>query len=63
MYVFGQSDIIRAKVIVFGKVVVFWQRLFYSDKSGCNRAKWLYSDKKDCFREKVVVFSKVFEFR
>ena len=49
--VFGQSVCIRAKVVVF------------SSKSGCIRAKWLYSDKSCCnqgksggIRANVVIF-------
>ena len=41
-----------------GKVVVFGQKLFYSGKSGCIRAKedefgqmWLYSEKVVVFRQ------------
>ena len=55
---------IRAKVVVFeqkwfysgkigcigGKRGCIWAKLFYSDKSGCNRAKVVV------FRTKVVVF-------
>ena len=54
--VFGQKLIIRAKVLVMEK------KWFHSGKSGCNRAKWSYSnklvvvDKSGCIRAKVVLF-------
>ena len=45
---FRQSGFIRAKVVVFrqigcirAKVVVFGQKLLFSCRSGCIRAKWL----------------------
>ena len=56
MDVFGKSDCIREKVVVFGK------RGLYSGKSNCIREKWLYSakvavfGKSGCTRLKVVVF-------
>ena len=46
MVVFGQSDCIRAKVVVFRT------RLFYSGKSGCTREKRLYLGKNGCIRSK-----------
>ena len=47
MVVFGQSGFFRAKVVgcIRAKVVVFGQKWLYSGKSGCNRAKLLYSGK------------------
>ena len=43
-------------------MVVFGQKLFYTSKSCCNRAKvvhiltnWLYSGKSGCIRAEVVV--------
>ena len=67
--VFWQSGCIRAKVVLFGKVVVFEQKLLYSDKvvvfgqSGCIFAKvvlfglkWLCWGKSGCIRAKMVVF-------
>ena len=51
--VFGQSDYIRAKL------VVFWQKWLYSGKTGFIRAKvavfgqkWLYSGKSGLFGQK-----------
>ena len=41
-----QSGCFREKVVVFGEVVVFW------DKSGCNLAKLLYSGKVLDFKQK-----------
>ena len=65
----GKSDFIRAKVDVFGQVVVFGQKCFYSDKEvifGQKRLysgkevvieqKWLYSCQSGCILAKVVVF-------
>ena len=49
MIVFGQIGCFRAKVDVFGSMVVLGQKWLYSDKSGCileNCSKWA----------KVVVF-------
>ena len=50
----GKSGCIRAKI------VVFVQKLFYSDKvvvfGQSNRAKWLYLGKSVSIRAKVVVF-------
>ena len=38
------SGFIREKGVVLAKVVVSIRaRCFYSDKSGCTRAKWMYS--------------------
>ena len=50
MAVFGQSDCIRAKVLVFRK------KLFYSGKSGCIQAKVVVFGKSRSNRAKVVVF-------
>ena len=50
MVVFGQSGCIRAKVVVFE------HNMFFSCKSCCIRAKWLYLGKSSCFRSKVVLF-------
>ena len=48
--VFGKGCCIREKGVVFG------QKWFYSGKSSCNRANWLYSVRNCCFLEKAVVF-------
>ena len=45
-----ENGCIRAKVVVFGKVVVFRQRCLYLDKNG------YISGKSGCIRAKVVVF-------
>ena len=37
-------------------MIVIGQKLLYSGKSCCDRAKWLYSGKSGCIRKKVVVF-------
>ena len=57
MFVMGQSGLFkfgctRAKVVVFG------QKWLYSCKSGCNRARWLYSGKSGCICAKVVEVGK-----
>ena len=53
------------KWLYLGKVFVFWEKLVYSGKSGCNWAKvvvfgkrWLYLVKIECNRAKVYVFVK-----
>ena len=46
MAVFGQSD------FVFVKLVVFGQKWLYSDKSGCIRAKVVVLGQSGCVRER-----------
>ena len=57
---FGQSGCIRAKWLYSGcigvKVVVFGQKLLYSNKVVVFGQKWLYLGKSGCIRAKVVVF-------
>ena len=65
MVVFGQSDCILAKVVVFGKVVVlgqkfcirvkvvvFWLKVVVFEMSGFNRDNLLYASKKVVIRQK-----------
>ena len=60
----GKTGCTKAKVVVFGQVVVFWQNWLYSGKNGCIRAMWFYLGKvivigqSVCFRVKMVVFGK-----
>ena len=55
--VLGSSGCIRKKSgCTRASVVVFGQKLLYSGKRGCIRAKLIYSGKSGCNREKVVVF-------
>ena len=39
-------------------MVVIEKKLLQSDKSGCNRAKWSYSDKLVVFGQKFLISSK-----
>ena len=59
MVVLWQSSCIRAKVVfIWTKLFLFGQKFFYFGewfclgKSGCIRAKWLYSDKVVVFEQK-----------
>ena len=58
----GKSGCIKAKVVVFGQVVVLWRNWLYSGnvvvfgQSTCNRTKCVFSNKNGCIREKVIVF-------
>ena len=58
MVVFGQRGIVWARRLYSVKVVVFVQKLLYSDKSGCNRVIVVVFRKKSLFSGKVVVFGK-----
>ena len=56
MVVFGISGCIQAKWLHWGKVVVFEQKLLYSDnvvvfRKGGLGERWLYSGKSGCIRE------------
>ena len=50
--VIRQSGCIRAKVVVFGK------KLLYSGKSGCVHAKWLYLGKVVVFGQRLFYLGK-----
>ena len=54
-WLFGQSDCIRAKVVVFGQNVCIREMWLNSKKIGCNLAKWLFGQGV-CIRAKEVVF-------
>ena len=69
MVVFGQSALIGAKVVAFGKsdciraggcirakVVVLGENYFIPVKPGCIRAKVVLFGQSDCIWAKVVVF-------
>ena len=56
MVVFGQSDCIRAKVVLFGKMVVFGKKWLYSGKSGCIRQKVDLVFQSGCIWAKIVKF-------
>ena len=43
-------------MVVFGQVVLFRQKLFYSYKSSCIRAKVLVFRERGCVLAKMVVF-------
>ena len=49
MVVFGQSGCIRAKLVIIG------QKLFYSVKTACIRAKVVLFGQSHCIHAKVVV--------
>ena len=55
----GESCSNRAKWLFSGNVVVFEQKGFYSDKSGCTRGKEVVFGKTGCIRAKVVVFQQM----
>ena len=65
----GKKGSIRAKVVVFekvvvsvhkwlfsGQIVVFAQQRLYSSKVVEFGQKWMYSGRSGCIREKVVLF-------
>ena len=65
----GKSDCVPANWFYSGKVVVFEQKLFYSDKRGCTPergciwAKWLHSGKLVVFGQKRLYLGKTGFFR
>ena len=66
MEILGQGGFNRAKRVVTGqngciwaKVVVFGEKLLYSCKSDCIRAKWLYLEKKWLYSVNMVVFGQI----
>ena len=57
--------VVGQKMLCLGKVVVFWQKLILSGKSGCIRRKlipyghkWFYSGKRDCIWSKFLYSGK-----
>ena len=60
LFYLGKVVVIVQRLLYSGKLVVIGQfscirTECFSRKSGCTRAKWLYSAKNCCFRAKVVV--------